>query len=118
MKRYFCLQLISLFMLSTNPVSAQYLSHPMGCPRHAFCGCGAAQDLGLRDRSLWLARSWFRFPRSYPAPNTVGVRSHHVFVLKQHMGGNNWLVADYNSGGHRSRLHVRSISGYTIVSPY
>lgn len=96
---------------------ATYLAHPAGCPRSAFCGCGAAVELGLRDRSLWLARSWYKFPRTIPAPGTVGVRPHHVFVLKQHVGGSHWLVADYNSGGRLSRLHVRSIAGYTIVKP-
>jgi hypothetical protein len=94
-----------------------YLAHPTGCPSRAFCGCGAAADLGILDRSLWLAAAWYKFPRSHPAPNTVAVRSHHVFVLKQHMGGSNWLVADYNSGRGLSRLHIRSIGGYTIVSP-
>lgn len=98
--------------------AATYLAHPAECPSRAFCGCGAAHDLGLHDRSLWSARSWYRFPRSAPAPNTVAVRSHHVFVLKQHVQGSVWLVADYNSGHHQSRLHTRSISGYTIVSPH
>lgn len=98
-------------------VATQFLPHPAGCPRSAFCGCGAAQELGLRDRSLWLAASWFKFPRSAPAPGTAAVRQHHVFVLKQHVGGDKWLVADYNSGGRMSRLHVRSINGYTIVRP-
>jgi hypothetical protein len=82
-----------------------------------FCGCGAAAHLGIADRSLWLAASWYKFPRSHPAPNTVAVRRHHVFVLKEDRGGGLWLVADYNSGGHLSRLHVRSLSGYTIVQP-
>jgi hypothetical protein len=45
------------------------------------------------------------------------VANHHVFVLKQDMGNGQWLVADYNSGGHLSRLHVRGIAGYTIVNP-
>lgn len=99
-------------------MATRMLPHPSGCPRSAFCGCGAAQEVGKGgDRSLWLASNWYKFPRTAPAPGTVGVRSHHVFVLKQHINGNNWLVADYNSGGRLSRLHVRSISGYTIVQP-
>lgn len=97
---------------------AQLLSHPAGCPRSAFCGCGASIEIfGKPVRELYLAANWFKFPRTSPAPNTVGVRRHHVFVLKQHVGGSNWLVYDANSGGHRTRLHVRSISGYTIVQP-
>ena len=96
---------------------AVFLPHPAGCPARAFCGCGAARELGLHDRSLWLASSWYRFPRSAPGHNTVAVRPHHVFVLKQQVRGSIWLVADYNSGGHQSRLHERDISRYTIVSP-
>ena len=108
---------VQAFSEQVSRVIAQALPHPSGCPPTAFCGCGAAADLGLHDRSLWLAANWFRFPRSTPAPNTAAVRRHHVFVLKQHIAGSVWLVADYNSGHHRSALHERSISGYTIVNP-
>jgi len=96
-----------------------YLPHPAGCPATAFCGCGAAKDLGLedKDKSLWAAVTWFKFPRSRPAPNMVAVQQHHVFVLKQDQGNGLWLVADYNSGGHKSRLHVRGLTGFTIVNP-
>lgn len=98
--------------------TAQYLPHPSGCPRRAFCGCGASLEVfGVIKRELWLAANWFKFPRTAPAPNTVAVRRGHVFVLKQYISGNTWLVADYNSGGHQSRLHARSIAGYTIVQP-
>lgn len=96
----------------------QYIAHPPGCPRRAFCGCGAAVRLfGRPIRELWLARNWFKFPRAYAASGNVAVRRHHVFVLERHVEGNLWLVTDHNSGGHRSRLHVRSIAGYTIVNP-
>jgi hypothetical protein len=100
-----------------NDVS--FLPHPEGCPRIAFCGCGAAKDLELedKDKELWAAVSWYKFPRAKPAPNTVAVAAHHVFVLKRDMGGGQWLVADYNSGGHLSRLHVRGLGGFTIVNP-
>jgi hypothetical protein len=95
------------------------LPHPAGCPRVAFCGCGASADLyGRQVRSLWLASAWFKFPRARPARNMAAVRRHHIFVLKQHVRGNVWLVADYNSGGHKSRLHQRSIAGYAIVDPF
>ena len=94
------------------------VSHPSGCPRRAFCGCGASVDVfGHSIRELWLARNWYRFPRSTPAPGMVAVRPHHVFVLRQHIKGSIWLVADYNSGGHSSRIHPRSVVGYTIVNP-
>ena len=97
---------------------AQYLPHPAGCPRVAFCGCGASvRVFGYSVRSLWLARAWFRFPRTSPAPGTVAVRRGHVFVLEQHISGSTWLVWDANSGGGRTRLHPRSIAGLTIVQP-
>lgn len=99
--------------------SEGFLPHPPGCPSHAFCGCGASVEVfGRAVRSLWPASAWFRFPRTAPSPGMVGVRSHHVFVLRQHIEGQIWLIADYNSGGHQSRLHQRSISGYAIVNPH
>lgn len=105
--------------VSVRTASAvRYLPHPSGCPTRAFCGCGAAVEVfGRPIRSLWLARAWYRFPRSSPAPGAVAVRRHHVFVLRQWIAGDRWLVADHNSGGRKSRLHVRSIAGLTIVSP-
>lgn len=97
---------------------AQILPHPPGCPRRAFCGCGAAvRVFGSPVRSLWLAANWYRFPRAMPAAGMVAVRRHHVFVLEQHLGGSTWLAYDANSGGHRTRLHARSIAGYAIVNP-
>lgn len=96
----------------------QIVSHPSGCPTRAFCGCGAAVEVfGAPIRSLWLAANWFKFPRTSPRPGAVAVRRHHVFVLKQHIGGDVWRVFDANSGGGATRVHERSIAGYTIVSP-
>jgi hypothetical protein len=95
-----------------------FLEHPSGCPRVAFCGCGASIDaLGRNVRRLWLAANWYSFPRSSPGYNTVGVRPHHVLVLKQQVNGTIWMVNDYNSGGHLSRYHAVDISRYTIVNP-
>jgi hypothetical protein len=90
---------------------------PAGCPR-AFCGCGASLHLfGRIIPALNLAANWFKFPRAAPAPRMVAVRRHHVFVLEQHVGGSVWRVFDANSGGHATRIHERSIAGYTIVNP-
>jgi hypothetical protein len=47
----------------------------------------------------------------------VAVRQHHVFVLLEHRGGSRWLSYDANSGGHRTRIHERSIAGHAIVNP-
>ena len=91
---------------------------PTDCPR-SFCGCEASRYLfGHVRADLNLASNWMRkFPRTAPAPGMAAVRNHHVFVLMSHVGGNNWLVHDGNSGHGLTREHVRSISGYTVVNP-
>ncbi|WP_247480011.1 hypothetical protein [Bradyrhizobium sp. 144] len=97
---------------------ATIVSHPSGCPSRAFCGCGAAVRIfGRPLRELWLAANWLKFPRAAPGAGMVAVRRHHVFVLEQHLGGSTWQVYDANSGGHATRVHARSIAGYTIVNP-
>jgi hypothetical protein len=99
--------------------AGRVVAHPAGCPSRAFCGCGAAVRIfGRPIRSLWLAANWFRFPRTSPAPGTVAVRHHHVFVLERHVRGSTWIVYDANSGRHRTRVHPRSIAGYSIVNPH
>lgn len=91
---------------------------PPGCPSR-FCGCGASLHLfGRIVPSLNLARNWLRFPRTAPAPGMVAARRGHVFVLKHHVNGNIWMVHDSNSGGRKTRMHHRSIAGYTIVNPH
>lgn len=97
---------------------AQILPHPTGCPRRAFCGCGAAVEVfGKPIRSLWLAANWLRFPRAAPAPGMVAARRGHVFIIKQVLGGGKVLAYDANSGGRKTRLHVRSLAGFTVVDP-
>ncbi len=94
------------------------IGHPEGCPRRAFCACGASVRIfGQSIRSLWPAAAWYRFPRAEPAPGRAAVRPHHVFVLERQIRGDLWMVYDANSGGHRTRVHPRSISGYRIVDP-
>jgi len=96
----------------------QILPHPLGCPRRAFCGCGAAVEVfGRPIRSLWLAANWLRFPRTAPAPGMVAARRGHVFVIKQVLGAGKVLAYDANSGGRRTRLHVRSLAGFVVVDP-
>lgn len=90
---------------------------PQGCPR-LFCGCGASLHLfGRIIPALNLAANWLRFPRAEPAPKMAAARRGHVFVLERHIAGKVWLVHDSNSGHGRTRLHPRSIAGYTIVNP-
>lgn len=100
-------------------LAAKILSHPSGCPRRAFCGCGASVEVfGRPVRSLFLAANWLRFPRAAPAPGMVAARRGHVFVLRQHIGGSTWLAYDANSGRRQTRLHARSIAGFSIVNPH
>lgn len=106
-------------MLSAAFAGPTMLPHPAGCPARAFCACGAAVDVfGKPIRSLWPSSAWFKFPRAAPGRNMVAVRRGHVFVLKQHVQGKIWMVADYNSGRHKSRYHARSIAGYVVVNPF
>ena len=106
-------------MININVVE-RYLPHPPGCPRTAFCACGAAVEIfggnGRDHRKLWSASAWFQFRSAEPAPGRVAVRQHHVFVLKEHIDGYVWMAIDYNSGGHLSRVHPQSIRGYRIVA--
>jgi hypothetical protein len=71
-----------------------------GCP-HAFCGCEASlYKFGRIIPELNLASHWRRFPRAAPAPGMAAVRSGHVMILQQQVGGDVWNVHDGNSGGH------------------
>ncbi len=92
---------------------------PAGCP-HRFCGCEASLYVfGEIRPMLNVARNWrTMFPRSTPAPGMAAVRTHHVMILMSHVDGNRWLVHDGNSGGGKTREHVLSIRGYTIVDPH
>lgn len=118
MMRTFLLVAFIACLPATSQARSEIQPHPRGCPKRAFCGCGASVNLfGQPIRDLFLARNWLRFPRAAPAHNMVGVRRGHVFVLKQHVRDDIWLVFDANSGGGRTRLHERSIRGYAIVNP-
>jgi hypothetical protein len=102
----------------SESAAARIVSHPVGCPARAFCGCGASvRVFGRSIRSLWLAAAWFKFPRATPAVGMVAVRRGHVFVLESHINNSTWLAYDANSGHHLTRIHPRSIAGYTIVNP-
>jgi hypothetical protein len=92
---------------------------PAGCP-HAYCGCEASLYVfGTIRPMLNVARNWRAvFPRTAPAPGMAAVRAHHVMILMSHVGGSRWLVHDGNSGGGKTREHVMSIAGYTVVDPH
>lgn len=98
-------------------VSTVIGGRPQGCPRQ-FCGCGASLEVfGRIIPRLNLAANWLAFPRAEPAPGMAAARPGHVFILKQHIAGNTWLVHDSNSGRGRTRIHPRSIAGFRIVNP-
>lgn len=103
---------------TTTRVATTIVAHPEGCPRRLFCGCGAAlRVFGSPVRDLWLAANWLRFPRAAPAPGMVAARRGHVFVLEADLGNGMWQVYDANSGRGLTRLHARSLAGYTVVNP-
>jgi hypothetical protein len=54
----------------------QVVAHPDGCPRVAFCGCGAAVEVfGRPVRALWLTANWLRFPLAIAVRRTASLRS-------------------------------------------
>lgn len=91
---------------------------PAGCPRR-YCGCGVSLKVfGRIIPELNLAANWLRkFPRTSPAAGMVAARRGHVFYIKAYLGGNVALAYDPNSGGGKTRIHERSLKGYTVVDP-
>ena len=97
----------------------QIVSHPSGCPRIAFCGCGVSVKVfGRQVRELYLAANWFKFPHASPGPGMVAVRNHHVMEIISVNYDGSVLVYDPNSGGHQTRIHVRSLAGYSVRNPH
>lgn len=95
------------------------VAHPAGCPSRAFCGCGVSVKVfGKPIRDLFLARNWFKFPRATPGAGMVAVRNGHVMYIMAYDGNGNATVYDPNSGGHRTRIHIRSLAGYRVVNPH
>jgi hypothetical protein len=102
----------------SDDTQGQVVAHPAGCPRVAFCGCGAAVEVfGSPVRALWLAVNWLKFPPAAPGPGMAAVRPHHVMIIRAYLGDDRALVYDANSGGHLTRVHVRSLRGYSIRNP-
>lgn len=99
-------------------LTARILARPPGCPRRAFCGCGAyGEVVGRPVRSLFLAANWLRFPRAAPSPEMVW-RGAGRLLLRELISGSTWLAYDANSGRRQTRLHARSIAGFSIVKPH
>jgi hypothetical protein len=72
---------------------------------------------GRHVRHLWLARAWFKYPPASPAPGMVAVRKHHVFVIREVLGPNLVRAYDANSGRGLTRIHVRSLAGFSVRDP-
>lgn len=105
-------------LLSTAAPAEEILPHPRGCPRIAFCGCGVALKVfGELRKDLWRASAWFRFPRAHASAGMVAVRRHHVFYIESVYPDGTVLAYDPNSGGHLTRRHRVSLSGYRVVDP-
>ena len=111
-----CLRLVALFACLVgfllSPANAEIIGgRPAGCP-HAYCGCGARLYLGIDDPRLNLASNW---PRYYRGSALIAVWRHHVAIVERMTSPHTAILRDYNSGGHLSRLHERSIVGARII---
>jgi hypothetical protein len=106
------------FDANSNAVRGVIGKRPQGCP-HRYCGCEASLYVfGKIIPELNLATNWRKkFPRTSAATGMAAVRSGHVMILMSHVSGDDWLVHDGNSGGGRTREHVRSTRGYVFVNP-
>lgn len=100
----------------TYSEAEKILPHPSGCPRVAFCACGVSMKLWGKAKHM-LARAFFQYPVAKAAPGMVAVRRHHVMLIDHLDANGNAVVYDPNSGGHQTRIHVRSLAGYSIRNP-
>lgn len=99
-------------------VEDRVVEHPPGCPARSFCGCGVSLRIfGKSIRELWLAANWFRFPPAKAGPGMVAVRRHHVMAIIEAHGDGTATVYDPNSGRHLTRIHRRSLAGYSVRDP-
>lgn len=76
---------------------------------------GSSARRSVRCGLLWPGLN-SRGPRQVPAwLRCAGIM---CSCSESHLGGSTWLAYDANSGGHATRIHARSIAGYTIVNPH
>lgn len=92
---------------------------PAGCP-HRYCGCALSLKIfGRKVEGLNLAANWKRkFPHAPPGPGMVAARSGHVFYIQSMIDADTALAWDPNSGRGMTRIHQRSLRGYTVVDPH
>ena len=97
------------------------VEHPAGCPRTRFCGCGVALKVfgrAIRAGGLAQAKAWLGFPAASPAAGMVAANHHHVVYIEEYLGNGMAKVYDPNSGGHQTRVHVRSLAGFSVRNPH
>lgn len=99
--------------------AGEVVSHPEGCPRSQFCGCGVSvRVFGHSVRDLWLVQNWYRFPRAQAAAGNVAILgSRHVAYIVQAYGDGTATLYDPNSGGGLTRVHRVSLRGWAVVDP-
>lgn len=108
----------ALLVCLSFKAKAEIQPHPDGCPRVRFCGCGVSVKVfGKPIRNLFLAAAWKRFQPASPAPGMVAWRYGHVFYIMQVIDKRTVLAYDPNSGGHKTRIHQKSLAGYRVVNP-
>lgn len=85
-----------------------------------YCGCGVSLKVfGRVIPELMLAYNWKKkFPRTSPAAGMVAARSGHVFYIVSVIDSSTVMAYDPNSGGGLTRIHERSLRGYTVVNPH
>jgi hypothetical protein len=107
--------------IATAPrASSEVVSHPEGCPRSQFCGCGVSvRVFGRPVRDLWLVQNWYRYPRAEAAAGNVAILgSRHVAYIIQAYGDGTATLYDPNSGGGLTRVHRVSLRGWAVVDPH
>jgi len=106
--------------VSHASMNAEVVSHPQGCPRIQFCGCGVSvRVFGHPVRELWLVQNWYRYPRAEAAPGNVAILgSRHVAYILQAYGDGTATLYDPNSGGGLTRIRRVSLRGWAIVDPH
>ena len=110
---------LAVILLLSRPASGEVVAHPDGCPKRQFCGCGVSLKVfGKPIRELFLARNWFKFPKTAAAPGMVAVRKSHVMYIQAIDANGDAVVYDQNSGGHKTRIHSRSLAGFVVVNPH
>lgn len=113
-----CLFAVPVTMPTFGEAQATVIGgRPSGCPAR-YCGCATARKVGLSG-SFWnLAANYKVLPRASCAPGMVAARRGHVFVIQSCNGNGTVTAWDPNSGGGKTRIHTRSLAGYTVHNPH